>query len=104
MIKKTFIREKNFLSKKEKTKQNKKQKEKTRTDLTLGLMVKAKLYRQNLTQKYTHTHSQKEKRKEKSFSDLPGHGRAKLPKKPKVSLTSVCLFLGEHPKSQVSIC
>ena len=53
MIKKTFIREKNFLSKKEKTKQNKKQKEKTRTDLTLGLMVKAKLYRQNLTQKLT---------------------------------------------------
>ena len=53
MIKKTFIREKNFLSKKEKTKQNKKQKEKTRKDLTLGLMVKAKLYRQNLTQKLT---------------------------------------------------
>lgn len=34
---------------------------------------------------------------EKSFSDLSEHGRVKLPKKAEVNLTSVWLFLGEHP-------
>ena len=53
IIKETYIREKNFLSKKKKQK---------RTDLTLGLTVRAKLYRQNLTQKHTHIHSQKKEK------------------------------------------
>ena len=53
IIKKTFIREKNFFKLKKKN---------TRTDLTLGLMVKAKLYRQNLTQKHTPIHSQKKEK------------------------------------------
>lgn len=39
---------------------------------------------------------------EQSFSDLLGHGRVQLPQKATVSMTSVYLFFGEHPKSQVN--